>query len=68
MFPGEDVISPAAFAMPAQAAVRPPGAAPPAAPAAVAAPAAAAADVGGGAGAHLHLWSQPGRTQLRLLA
>ena len=49
MFPGEDVISPAAFVMPAQAAVRPLGAAPPAAPAAaVQAP---AADVGGGAGA-----------------
>ena len=45
MFPGEDVISPAAFAVPAQAAVRPPGAAP-----AAAAAAQAAGDAGEAAG------------------
>jgi len=67
MFPGEDVISPAAFVMPAQAAVRPPGAAPPAAPAAVPAAPAAAADVGGGAGARGRLWSQPGCMQVWVL-
>ena len=54
MFPGEDVISPAAFAVPAQAAVRPPGAAAP--PAAAAAAAQAAADAGiPGAGERLVL-------------
>ncbi len=45
MFPGEDVISPAAFAVPAQAAVRPPGAGP---AAAAAAPAGADAVAGAG--------------------